>query len=320
MELQVRGNAAEDFYCFCAERPQGVTLQDLQAAGWGDQTQILNAANVLLGQGRLSMVQLPNGGLLYQAIDPLTAQKFYGLDPQHMLVYQLIERAADKGAWTKSLKDQSNLQQHTVAKVTKELLRRQLIKEVKSVQSGGRKVFMLWDTEPAREVSGGTWYHDGTFAANWIESLRSRCQEYLENNRGRAVSLQDVHMFAMQQPGPSVPQEEDIAAIMRTLELDEEVYSMQSPSGQTVYTQRNAGSGQSFDVMTSRFPTFMRPEVSESSRLVVPCIMCQLRDECQVGGRICPEKCEYFTKWVTEAMDDNDATAPRGAAEAMYDF
>jgi len=285
MELEVRGHAAENFYCFCAERPQGVTLKELQAAGWEDQTQILNVANVLLGQGRLNLVQLPNGGLLYQAIDPLTAQKFRGLDPQHMLVYQLIERAADRGAWMKSLKDQSNLQQHTVAKVTKELLRRQLIKEVKSVQSGGRKVFMLWDTEPAREVSGGTWYHDGTFAAAWIESLRSRCQEYLDDNQGRAVSLQDVHNFAMQQPGPSVPQEEDIAAIMRTLELDEEVYSMHSSAGQTLYTQRNQGSGQSFDIMARRFPHFIDPEGSESARL------CQLREDCRVVGRICPENC-----------------------------
>ena len=78
-------------------------------------------------------------------------------------VYQQIEKAGDKGAWSKSLKDQTKLQQHTITKVptvglrmlgilscrtltnmsstnswlpgkaTKELIKLQLIKEVKSV-------------------------------------------------------------------------------------------------------------------------------------------------------------------------------------------
>merc|ERR1719210_2009889 len=98
--------------------------------------------------------------------------KFRGLDAQHMLIYQLIEKMGDKGAWSKVLKDQSNLQAHTITKVTKELMRRQLIKEVKTVQKN-RKVFMVWGIEPSSEVSGGTWYHEGEFAANWIESLRA---------------------------------------------------------------------------------------------------------------------------------------------------
>ena len=32
-------------------------------------------------------------------------------------VYQQIEKAGDKGAWSKSLKDQTKLQQHTITKV-----------------------------------------------------------------------------------------------------------------------------------------------------------------------------------------------------------
>merc|ERR1711972_974354 len=161
------------------------------------------------------------------------------------------------GAWSKSIKDQTNLQQHTITKVTKELMRRQLIKEVKSVQHRGRKVFMKWDIEPDKTVSGGTWYQDGEFAASWIESLRERCSQFLENNNGRVVSLQDVHAFIQQQPCPSTPTQEDVAAIMRTLQLDEVIYSMESPAG-TMYACRNRGSnGEPFDLFAARMPRYM---------------------------------------------------------------
>ena len=50
---------------------------------------------------------------------------------------------------------------------------KQLIKEVKTVQNRTRKVFMLFDVEPAAEVSGGTWYHEGLFFL-WMPSRCDR--------------------------------------------------------------------------------------------------------------------------------------------------
>ncbi|CAE8695740.1 unnamed protein product, partial [Polarella glacialis] len=215
MEMQAVDPNVESFYRFCLERlSTGVTDADLAGAGWTDSSQILRIANTLLGQGRLNLQQLPNGRLIYKAVEPQLAAKFSGLDAHARMVYQFIEKTGDKGAWSKSLKDQTNLQQHTITKATKDLMKKQLIKEVKSVQKGNRKVFMLIDLEPAREVSGGTWYQDGEFNTQWVESLREQCQEFLDSNNGRAVSLPDIHRFVMQQPGPQVPTEDDISSIM----------------------------------------------------------------------------------------------------------
>mmetsp|Transcript_2152 Transcript_2152/g.4893 ORF Transcript_2152/g.4893 Transcript_2152/m.4893 type:complete len:303 (+) Transcript_2152:268-1176(+) len=288
MAVQALNNDAEVLFRFCAENAQGVTDDELAAAGWTDKTQLLQLANQLLGQQRLSLLQLASGRLLYKATDP----RLVGLDHQHMLVYQLIEKAGNKGTWSRVLKDESKLQQHLVTKITKDLMGRRLIKEVKSITAKNKKVFMLWDTEPAQEVSGGTWYHEGEFAAAWVESLRQQCQQFMESNNGKAVTLQDVHAHLLQKPGPSVPTEEDTAQVMRTLALDEDVYSVQTATGQMVYTQRN----RAFDIFAGRIPNLFAQ--SELPGLVVPCLSCPVQAECHSGGRICPEKCEYLAAWV----------------------
>ncbi len=51
----------------------------------------------------------------------------------------------------------TNLQQPIVTKILKTLEQRSLIKSVKSVQNPSRKVYMLFELEPARELTGGAW-------------------------------------------------------------------------------------------------------------------------------------------------------------------
>eukprot|EP00951_Prasinocladus_malaysianus_P040032 scaffold455207_cov42-Prasinocladus_malaysianus.AAC.1 len=59
------------------------------------------------------------------------------------------------GMWTKDMKFQSNLQQPQITKILKTLESRKLIKAVKSVSGGNRKVYMLYELEPSRELTGG---------------------------------------------------------------------------------------------------------------------------------------------------------------------
>lgn len=289
------GNDLERVYWFCAENRQGVTADELARAGWTDKEQLMLSLNLLLQQQRLVVKQLSGNKLLYQANDP----QMVGLDEQHMHVLQLIEQAGNKGSWSKVLKKDSKLPQHVVDKITKNLLSRKLIKEVKRIDAKNKKVFMLWDVEPAQETFGGTWYHQGEFAASWVESLRQQCLQFLESNPGKAVTLEEVHDHVMQQPNQSKPTADDIAQVMRTLELDEELYSVQTATGQMHYTLRNRG----LDIFSGRLPSFITHSQSEHP-LVVPCLACHLQTECQPGGRICPEKCEYIASWLRGPTED----------------
>jgi DNA-directed RNA polymerase III subunit RPC6 len=40
----------------------------------------------------------------------------------------------------------------------KALEQRKLVKAVKSVANGNRKVYMLFELEPSREITGGAWH------------------------------------------------------------------------------------------------------------------------------------------------------------------
>ncbi|CAK9069837.1 unnamed protein product [Durusdinium trenchii] len=285
----------EEMYNYIAERPQ-VTMEDLERAGWPDKTLRTNMANQLLTQNRLEILQAQP--LIVRAVDKILAEKLCRLDPQMRQVYQQIEKAGDKGAWSKSLKDQTKLQQHTITKATKELIKLQLIKEVKSVHNRNRKVFMLYDLEPSKEVSGGTWYKDGEFNSSYVETLREHCLAFLAQHP-RPATQADLHRYVMQHPGPQIPTEEDILSIMKTLELDEDVTSVRTASGQKVFVKRRAGHFQRpFDIFAARLPRFLQPAGEMEGSMVVPCLCCPLRNECKAGGRVCPEKCEYLTRWL----------------------
>lgn len=263
---------------------------------------VLRVANKLLSEGRLSITQMGKKGLLYQAVDQNTAAKFRGLEREHMLVYQTVDKSGDKGIWGKKLRDETGVQQHALAKVVKELLRRQLIKEVKSVQSRGRKVYMRFDVEPDKSISGGTWYRDGEFATAWIESLRQNCLQFLVDRRQAPVTLDELHMHVQQQPGPSVPTQEDVRFIMRSLELEEEILVMHTASGHVAYClrRRAPGGASGFDIFGPRLPKFILQESDEVevAPQAMPCLVCPLAHECRVGGNINPQQCEYLRAWL----------------------
>lgn len=313
MALVASNNFDSDtFLRLCLSRSHGLSTADLAKEGWADMAVIMKAANPILRDGRIQLTQLSQNDFLFQATDPRYVQKLRGLDSQHMMVFQQIQSAGDKGAWSKTLQTESGLQAHAITRITKLLLQRQLIKEVKSVQGKNRKVFMAYDVVPSKEVSGGTWYQEGMMATQWIEQLRSRCLELIEMNPRKILQLPEIHQYVAQQPGRSVPTEEEVAQIMKTLVLDEKVHSVLTVDGLTVYKLRGRPEVPEFDVFAGRLPQALtRRERELPNPCTVPCMQCHLRHDCRPGGRINPERCEYITTWLAgadnaEEMDVDD--------------
>ena len=82
--------------------------------------------------------------------------KFEGLGPEQILVYQLCEKAGNKGIWTRDIKNATNIPQHTLTKTLKILEQRNLVKAVRSIASKSKKLYMLYDIIPAKEITGNT--------------------------------------------------------------------------------------------------------------------------------------------------------------------
>jgi len=116
-----------------------------------------------------------------------------GLDMQARLVYQTIEKAGDVGIWTKEIRNKTNIQQQALTKIFKIMESRQLIKPIKSVTNKSRKLYMLYDLAPSKEITGGPWYTELEFDHEFINELRNfilMCVRRM--NGGKGVTMEDI--------------------------------------------------------------------------------------------------------------------------------
>ena len=154
------------------------------------------------------------------------ADRFKGLGSEEMLVYQLIQQSGNTGMWTKDMKFHSNLQQPQITKILKTLESRKLIKSVKSVTGGNRKVYMLYELEPSRELTGGAWYTEHEFDSEFIEALREACLRFIEK-QGDAT-LEEIATFIQSRGFSKVElRQEDILSIVNTLLFDGRVTAVE---------------------------------------------------------------------------------------------
>lgn len=48
------------------------------------------------------------------------------------------------------------------------------------MQAGKRKVYMLYNLEPDSSVTGGAWYSDQDFEAEFVDILNDQCFKFLQ--------------------------------------------------------------------------------------------------------------------------------------------
>jgi DNA-binding MarR family transcriptional regulator len=257
MALVQQGLDCKDLYTFCYQNPRGATEEELRAAGWKDKGALVQQINKLMGQGLIKAIPAgpPGSKVIYQAVDPNMAKKMHGLADDQLMVLQKIEDTQTEGAWSRSLQSQTRLSAPVVSKITKELLRRNLIKEVKSVQHRNRKVFMKFDLNPSEKLSGGRWYHNGEWDYEMVSWMTRICRDRMAESDEQPVCTRDIFEYVMQNPAPRRVQLslDHVEDIMRALELDEEIVSIIDERGDRLYLERRQD-GHKFNVFSARFP------------------------------------------------------------------
>ncbi|KAG7253605.1 hypothetical protein CRUP_028970, partial [Coryphaenoides rupestris] len=86
-----------------------------------------------------------------------------------------------EGIWTRDIRFKSNLPLTEVNKILKNLESKKLIKAVKSVAASKKKVYMLYNVQPDRSVTGGAWYNDQDFESEFVEVLNQQCFKFLQS-------------------------------------------------------------------------------------------------------------------------------------------
>ncbi|XP_032103985.1 DNA-directed RNA polymerase III subunit RPC6 isoform X4 [Sapajus apella] len=172
----------------CHQFPHGITDQVIQnEMPHIEAQQRAVAINRLLSMGQLDLLR-SNTGLLYRIKDSQNAgsisfflSKMKGSDNQEKLVYQIIEDAGNKGIWSRDIRYKSNLPLTEINKILKNLESKKLIKAVKSVAASKKKVYMLYNLQPDRSVTGGAWYSDQDFESEFVEVLNQQCFKFLQS-------------------------------------------------------------------------------------------------------------------------------------------
>ncbi|XP_059063823.1 uncharacterized protein LOC131031208 [Cryptomeria japonica] len=117
----------------------------------------VQAINSLLQKRQIQMFK-QGDFIVYKRQAKDESGRFRGLSTEDMLVYQAIQKAGNMGIWTKDMKRETNLQQPQITKAIKNLETRSLIKGVKPVSNQAKKVYMLAELTPSKEITGGAWY------------------------------------------------------------------------------------------------------------------------------------------------------------------
>ncbi|XP_019346595.1 DNA-directed RNA polymerase III subunit RPC6 isoform X3 [Alligator mississippiensis] len=253
----------------CHQFPHGITDQVIQnEMPHTDAQQRAVAINRLLSMGQLDLLR-SNAGLLYRVKDSQNTSKMKGSDNQEKLVYQIIEDAGNKGIWSRDIRYKSNLPLTEINKILKNLESKKLIKAVKSVAASKKKVYMLYNLQPDRSVTGGAWYSDQDFESEFVEVLNQQCFKFLQ-------SKVELSM-------------EDIETILNTLIYDGKVEM-------TIIAAKEGTVG-SVDGQMKLYRA-VNPIIQPTGLVRTPCGLCPVFDDCHEGGEISPSNCIYMTEWL----------------------
>ncbi|CAI5949356.1 unnamed protein product, partial [Closterium sp. NIES-64] len=248
----------------------------------------VNAINGLLQKRALQLFK-SGDTLLYKHVSQDQAVQFKGLSPEDLLLYQAIKQAGNAGIWTRDMKTRTNLQQPQITKIIKTLEGRKLIKAVKSVNNKSRKLYMLYELEPSREVTGGAWYTDAEFDAEFISALRQLCLTHIVKLGGD--TLEGV-VEAVRRAGSGGREDlrmEDFRQVISTLVFDREL---------DVFISTGSGKDSRFPVGAEVYRP-SRSRAPESSAFTnIPCGVCPVINECSDGGIISPQTCVYFQQYL----------------------
>ncbi|GLH06654.1 hypothetical protein R5R35_011886 [Gryllus longicercus] len=254
--------------------------------------------NKLLAQGYIDLFN--QGGVLIYKIRSAKANVIKGGDNEERIVFSIIEEAGNKGIWMRDIRTKSNLSANQLNKVLKILENKKMIKAVKSVAASKKKVYMLFHLDPDSSITGGAWYCNEDFEAEFVDILHQQCLKYLKQKWESAkekepdpiaaknfsyASAQDVWKYIDDLGISKVKlSEHDVETILNTL-----VYDARAERNVTID-----------ETVLFRY---VEPLLSVVGLTQFPCGICPVLFRCSISGMVRPATCTYLTSWLQEYID-----------------
>lgn len=275
------------------KHPSGIDQADATAALDCSDQDLLPIVNEMLSEMQLTLWQSETSGNMVFKIQD--SAQLRGLDAEQMLVYQRIEDSGNKGIWTRELRLRTSIKQQRLTKILGLLESRKLVKPVKAVTAKNKKVYMLYDLVPSRDVTGGPWYSDQEFDFEFVEALRQfllKTIKAVENKKRRGASLRELALEVKNSAVFSVEMSEaDVETIVNVLRYDDLVEEVGRAKG-------NLGGGKGAAATEATYK--LSKEMPNNNFLTdTPCGTCPVADQCSEGGIISPSTCPYMDSWLS---------------------
>ncbi|CAD5111375.1 DgyrCDS691 [Dimorphilus gyrociliatus] len=285
----------------CESIPDGINDAIIQnTMPQCDATQRVMAVNRLLSMGKLDLIKIGNKLLYKLKTADAASNQLKGSDHQEKQIYQLIDESKNMGIWMRDIRLKSGLPMSQVQKTLKVLESKKLIKAVNCVNAAKKKVYMLYDVEPDRSLTGGAWYSNQDFESEFVDILNQQCFKFLQQKLAQSregdleptakrnasyASSTEIWKFICELGISKVKLEvEDIETIMNTLIYDGKVEFTVVPNG-------DGSQLKIYRAVVSVVPT--------SGFVRTPCGVCPVFNDCYEDWDISPSNCQYMNDWLS---------------------
>ncbi|KAG7232771.1 hypothetical protein INR49_008127 [Caranx melampygus] len=253
----------------CQQFPHGITDQVIQNdMPHLEPQQRAMAINKLLSLVRSAGLLRNSAGLLYRMKDTQTSRNL-----------------------EQDIRFKSNLPLTEINKILKNWRAR----SSSGRQASKKKVYMLYNLQPDRSVTGGAWYSDQDFESEFVEAEAARDSKQspmVQRNSSFATS-HEVWKYICELGISKVPQVDlsmdDIETILNTLIYDGKVEM-------TVIAAKEGTVG-SVDGQMKLYRG-VNAIIQPTGLVKTPCGLCPVFDDCHEGGEISPSNCVYMSEWL----------------------
>eukprot|EP00633_Aureoumbra_lagunensis_P005761 CAMPEP_0197319580 /NCGR_PEP_ID=MMETSP0891-20130614/55520_1 /TAXON_ID=44058 ORGANISM="Aureoumbra lagunensis, Strain CCMP1510" /NCGR_SAMPLE_ID=MMETSP0891 /ASSEMBLY_ACC=CAM_ASM_000534 /LENGTH=302 /DNA_ID=CAMNT_0042810591 /DNA_START=84 /DNA_END=992 /DNA_ORIENTATION=- len=277
-------------------KEDGISEENLKEH-FGESRMMSQVINLLSETDRLEIVRSADG-MRYKLKDIETSRAGSGeasqeqsiLTNEQMIVLQVVRASGTSGVWLRDIKNATSLQQQTLNKTLKLLETRKFVKIVKSVQQKTKKLYMAFELEPTRDISGGPWYTDQEFDTEFVTEIQKVIMQFIKQKK--IASAIEVDAMLKSIKAFKVHLEfEDVQLVINSLIFDNKIERYyQNP----------------FDDASIKYKAVTEElSIGASFPKTVPCATCPVRSRCSSNGLISPDTCIYFDRWL-----ENKEAAP----------
>lgn len=162
---------------------------------------------------------------------------------------------------------------------------------------------MLYEMKPDPTITGGTWYSDHEFEAEFVRVLNEQCARLLDERLAESMEKYPNDPFL--QRTSSLMSNAELVTLINDLKVATVSLTIQDIES-ILYTLICDGKIEKLTVATTtnengskqNFYRSAKPMLESSPVVRNPCGICPVFKDCHDDGLITPETCIYLNKWL----------------------